>query len=46
MYMIAMRRFDTFATLTDAPNAQAKPDATVEVKISDDMMDVQFDFYQ
>ncbi|KAG2450489.1 hypothetical protein HYH02_004990 [Chlamydomonas schloesseri] len=24
---------------------QAKPDATVEVKISDDMMDVQFDFY-
>ncbi|GIL75896.1 hypothetical protein Vretimale_5571 [Volvox reticuliferus] len=24
---------------------QAKPDATVEVKISEDMMDVQFDFY-
>jgi hypothetical protein len=24
---------------------QAKPDATVEVKISEDMMDVQFDFF-
>ena len=25
---------------------QAKPDATVEVKISEDMLDVQFDFYK
>jgi transcription factor Dp-1 len=25
---------------------QAKPDATVEVQISEDMLDVQFDFYK
>ncbi len=45
-YFSSAQAYQTVDVLCCGCHMQAKPDATVEVQISENMQDVQFDFYK